>query len=70
MTSLELMKFVDSITDNLAEEIGVLSKHGLFTFEEGVGLIKMISDKQLVWLKSNFTDEEYREYMMSKFGSL
>lgn len=68
MTSLEKMQMVDSITDTMAEEIGRLTKLGLFTFAEGVEIIKMITDKQMAWLKENFTEDEYRDYMIGKMG--
>jgi hypothetical protein len=69
MTNIERMKFVDKLMDDISEQIGVLVKHGVFTLEEGVAFIKTISDKQLEWLRTNFTEDEFHDFLADKFGS-
>ena len=66
MTSIERMKLVDDITCEISEKIGVLSRQGIFTFEEGVDIIKRLNDRHVNWIKTNFSQDEYREFLASK----
>ena len=66
MDSKSKMKMIDDITDDVSEKLGRLTREGFFTFEEGVNLIKYISDKEYEWMKKNFSDMEIYEFMRNK----
>ena len=57
------MKIVDNLFNDISERIGRLTNQGVFTSEEGTKIIKAISDKELKWMKSKFSDMEIYEFM-------
>lgn len=57
------MKIVDNLFADISEKIGRLTNQGVFTFEEGVKIIKAINDKETEWMKSKFSDMEIYEFM-------
>ena len=60
------MKAVDGLLNDISTRVGTLTKLGFFTFEEGMKIIRAISDKESEWMKSNFSDMEIYEFMKSK----
>ena len=57
------MKIVDNLFSDISTKIGRLTNQGVFTVEEGMKIIKAISDKETEWMKNNFTDMEIYEFM-------
>lgn len=57
------MKIVDEIFSEISERVGKLTNQGVFTVEEGMKIIKSISDKETEWMKSKFSDMEIYEFM-------
>ena len=57
------MKIVDDLFSDISERIGRLTNQGVFTVEEGMKIIKTISDKETEWMKSKFSDMEIYEFM-------
>lgn len=57
------MKIVDEIFSEISERVGRLTNQGVFTVEEGMKIIKSISDKETEWMKSKFSDMEIYEFM-------
>ena len=68
MTFLERIKLVDELMDDFALKVGMLTQHGVFTFEEGVEFIRITTEKQSDWIKTNFTQEEYGQYLTSRMN--
>ena len=63
MDSQTRMKIVDEIFSEISERVGKLTNQGVFTVEEGMKIIKSISDKETEWMKSKFSDMEIYEFM-------
>ena len=57
------MKIVDEIFSEISERVGRLTNQGVFTVEEGMKIIKSISDKETEWMQSKFSDMEIYEFM-------
>lgn len=57
------MKMVDDLFSDISEKIGRLTNQGVFTFEEGSKIIRAISDKEIEWMQSKFSDMEIYEFM-------
>ena len=57
------MKIVDKIFSEISERVGRLTNQGVFTVEEGMKIIKSISDKETEWMQSKFSDMEIYEFM-------
>ena len=63
MDSQRRMEIVDDLFSDLSQIIGRLTNQGVFTVEEGMKVIKSISDKETEWMKNKFSDEEIYEFM-------
>lgn len=63
MDSQTRMKIVDEIFSEISERVGRLTNQGVFTVEEGMKIIKSISDKETEWMQSKFSDMEIYEFM-------
>lgn len=63
MDSQTRMKIVDEIFSEISERVGKLTNQGVFTVEEGMKIIKSISDKEAKWMQSKFSDMEIYEFM-------
>lgn len=66
MDAKQEMKIVDDLFNDISERIGRLTNQGVFTFEEGTKIIRAISDKEIEWMQSKFSDMEIYEFMRSR----
>ena len=57
------MMIVDNLFADISERIGRLTNQGVFTLEEGVKIINLISDKESEWMKNNFSEAEVDAFM-------
>lgn len=63
MESRVRMMIVDNLFSDISERIGRLTNQGVFTLEEGVKIINLISDKETEWMKNNFSEAEIDAFM-------
>ena len=61
--ALEKMKKIDNITDNIVNNLALLTQEGVISFEDAQKIIRSISNKQSNWMKSTFTYSEVCEFM-------
>ena len=66
MSAQVKMKIVDNVFNDISTQIGMLTSYGVFTFEEGIKILKSISDKEYEWMQNNFSDMEIQEFMRNK----
>lgn len=52
------MQIVEELFNRIATAVGALTREGVYTFEEGMRIIKTNSDKQTEWMQNNFSDIE------------
>lgn len=57
------MQIVEELFNGIATTVGALTREGVYTFEEGMKIIKTNSDKQTEWMQNNFSDIDIYQFM-------
>lgn len=62
MNNKELLKYVDDITSNISEELGILCGKGVLSVQECLEIIVRMTNAQTNWENKNFSPEEIEEF--------
>lgn len=57
------MQIVEELFNEIATAVGALTREGVYTFEEGMKIIRTNSDKQTEWMQNNFSNIDIYQFM-------
>ena len=53
----------NDIISEIAERLGVLTRCGVLTHDDSIGILKLLSEKQYIWMEDNFSTVEISEFL-------